>query len=387
MSDDLYIKFVEFIRELYDTKGLVTLHAPLFLGNEKEYVLDTIDSTFVSSVGNFVKQFEHKVAEFTSAKYAIATVNGTAALHIALKLAGVERNTEVITQSFTFVATCNAVYYCGAKPIFIDIDRVTLGMSVESLEEFLQQNTEIREDGYCWNKSTKRKISACLPMHTYGFPVELYKIKALCDQYKISLVEDAAESLGSFYDGKHTGTIGKLSAISFNGNKIITTGGGGIILTNDEQLAKKARHITTTAKLQHKWEFNHDEVGYNYRLSNLNAALGVAQMEQLPKYIKNKRKTAKYYQEWGVKHGMEMVKEHYNTRANYWLNTIIMPDKKHRDELLKVTNNNNIMTRPAWTPMHKLSINQGCQYSNLINTEQLSDRIINVPSSVKLTTK
>ena len=271
------------------TTGFIPLHEPQFRGSEKKYLLEAIDSTFVSSVGKFVVQFEQKVAEYTGAKHAIATVNGTAALHIALKLTGVENNNEVITQSLTFVATCNAIRYCGATPLFLDVDRSTLGLSAKSVKNFLSQHSEIREDGFCWNKTSNNKISACLPMHTFGFPVELDKIKTVCDQYKIPLVEDAAESLGSLYHEKHTGTIGKLAVLSFNGNKIITTGGGGMILTNDDQLAKRAKHITTTAKIPHQWEFIHDEIGYNYRLPNLNAALGVAQMELLPEYIKNER--------------------------------------------------------------------------------------------------
>jgi perosamine synthetase len=381
-SRDLYSKFVKFAQELYGTTKHIPLHAPQFRGNEKKYILEAIDSTFVSSVGKFVNQFEEEVSKYTGARYAIATVNGTSALHIALKLAGVSRNSDVITQSLSFVATCNAIRYCGAKPIFIDVDKSTLGLSAESLEEFLQQNTEERDDGFCWNKATNRKISACLPVHTFGFPVHINKIKTICDQYKILLVEDAAESLGSFYRGKHTGTNGELSALSFNGNKIITTGGGGMILTNNEYLAKEAKHITTTAKTPHKWEFNHDKIGYNYRLPNLNSALGVAQMELLSGYLQDKKKIAIQYQEWGKENGMDFVKELTNTRANYWLNVAIMQNKQQRDKMLEITNSNNVMTRPVWTPMHKLAINQDCQYGDMSNTEWLADRIINVPSGV-----
>jgi len=380
----MYKDFVRFVQELYGTTDFIPLHAPQFKGNEKKYLLETIDSTFVSSVGEFVDKFEQKVAEYTGAKHAIATVNGTAALHIALKLAGVENNSEVITQSLTFVATCNAIRYCGSIPLFIDVDKTTLGLSAKKLEYFLRQNTEIRNDGYCWNKSSNRKISACLPMHTFGFPVELNKLEILCKQYNIPLVEDAAESLGSFYNEKHTGTIGKLATLSFNGNKIITTGGGGMILTNDDELAKRAKHITTTAKTHHQWEINHDEIGYNYRLPNLNAALGVAQMESLPSYLKNKREIANKYQEWGKEHNIHFVSELDNSKPNYWLNTAIMQDKQQRDKLLEVTNNNNVMTRPVWTPMHKLPMNQDCQKDDLFNTEWLTDRVINVPSSMRL---
>jgi aminotransferase in exopolysaccharide biosynthesis len=381
MSKSIPYEFVKFIQELYGTKDFIPLHAPQFIGNEKKYLLDTIDSTFVSSVGKFVDQFEKKIADYTGARYAVATVNGTAALHVSLKLSGVESNSEVITQSLTFVATCNAIRYCGARPVFIDVDKNTLSLSANNLLEFLLQNAEVRDDGFCWNKNTGKKISACVPMHTFGFPAELDKIKIVCDQYKISLVEDAAESLGSLYHGKHTGTIGKLSSLSFNGNKIITTGGGGMILTNNEKLAKKAKHLTTTAKESHKWEFKHDDIGYNYRLPNLNAALGVAQIESLPKQLDKKRDIAKRYQDWGKEYGIIFVKELEGAKANYWLNVAIMQDKNQRDKILEVTNSNNVMTRPSWVPMHKLAINQDCQYGIMDNTEWLADRIINVPSN------
>jgi perosamine synthetase len=379
----MFKDFVNFVQELYGTTDFIPLHAPSFQGNEKKNLLETIDSTFVSSVGEFVKSFECKVEEYTGAKHAISTVNGTAALHIALKLAGVKSNTEVITQSLTFVASCNAIRYCGARPLFVDVDKYTLGLSANSLEEFLQYNSEVRDDGCCWNKISNNKISACLPMHTFGLPVDLDRIKNICDQYRIPLVEDAAESLGSFYKDNHTGIVGRTAAISFNGNKIITTGGGGMILTNDSELAKRAKHITTTAKIPHQWEFVHDEVGYNYRLPNLNAALGVAQMEMLPKFLENKRKIANQYQMWGRNHGMEFITESANTCSNYWLNTALMQDKKHRDKMLEITNSNKVMTRPVWTPMHCLKINEDCEKYEMGNTEWLSERLINVPSSVK----
>jgi perosamine synthetase len=377
MFDD----FVHFVRGLYGTDEFIPLYAPKFSGNEKKYLLETIDSSFVSSVGEFVNEFERKVAEYTGIKYAIATVNGTAALHVALKLSGVKQDTEVITQSLTFVATCNTIRYCGAKPVFVDVDRSTLGLSPQSLKVFLDECCELRDDGFCWNKSSNRLITACLPMHTFGLPVQLDEIKQICDRYNIELVEDAAESLGSLYKGHHTGSTGKLSAISFNGNKIITTGGGGVILTNDEELAIRAKHITTTAKVPHRWAFEHDEVGFNYRLPNLNAALGVAQMEMLPAYVESKRRLAKQYQEWGDEHGLQFVKEPANTRSNYWLNMAIAQDQQHRDVMLEVTNNSNVMTRPAWIPMHKLEMNQDCQKGDMANTEWLFERIVNVPSS------
>jgi len=380
----MFKDFAHFVRDLYGTSDFIPLHSPIFQGNEKKYLLETIDSTFVSSVGEFVDRFERSVTKYTGAKYAIATVNGTSALHIALKLVGVENDSEVITQSLTFVATCNAIRYCGAKPVFVDVDKTTLGLSAQSIDEFLQEHAELREDGYCWNKSSNKKITACLPMHTFGFPVDLDAIKRVCDQYHIALVEDAAESLGSRYKEKHTGIIGTTAAISFNGNKIITTGGGGMILTNDDELAKHAKHITTTAKVPHKWELAHDEVGYNYRLPNLNAALGVAQMEFLPAYLNSKREIAQSYQQWGDEQGMKFVKELESMKSNYWLNVVLTENLEQRDEMLQQTNSMNVMTRPAWKPMHLLEINQDCHASSMLNTEFLIDRIVNVPSSVRM---
>jgi len=377
----MYKEFVHFVRELYQTNDFIPLHAPQFRGNEKEYLLDTIDSTYVSSVGAYVDTFEERVAEYTGAKHAIATVNGTSALHIALKLAGVEPSTEVITQSLTFVATCNAIRYCQAEPVFVDVDLDTMGLSPESLAAFLDEHAEIREDGNCWNKTTNNKITACLPMHTFGFPVRLDEISQICQQYHIPLVEDTAESLGSFYKEQHTGTMGKTAAISFNGNKIITTGGGGMVLTNDAETARRAKHITTTAKVPHKWAFEHDEVGYNYRLSNLNAALGVAQMELLPDFVSEKRDLAATYQQWGNENGVQFAQQPMNTQANYWLNSIVTKDQKSRDEWLQQTNELGVMTRPVWTPMHLLDINKGAVSADMSNTIHLYNRLINVPSS------
>jgi len=378
----MFDEFIRFVRDLYGTDDYIPLHAPIFDGNEKKYILETIDSTFVSSVGEFVNEFERKVSDFTGVEYAVATVNGTSALHASLVLSGVEYDTEVVTQSLTFVATCNAIRYCGAIPLFVDVDRLTLGMSPESLEDFLEKYGELRDDGFCWNVSSNRRIVSCVPMHTFGFPVQIEKIKQICDRYNIELVEDAAESLGSLYKGLHTGSVGKLAAISFNGNKIITTGGGGIILTNDEELAVRAKHITTTAKVSHRWDFEHDQVGYNYRLPNLNAALGVAQMEVLPVYLQSKRELASEYQKWGVEHGLNFINEPVNTFSNYWLNVVVTENKKQRDSMLKITNDSNIMTRPIWIPMHKLDINKSCQSGDVSNTEWLFDRIVNVPSGV-----
>ena len=377
----MYKEFVHFVRELYRTNDFIPLHAPQFRGNEKEYLLDTIDSTFVSSVGAYVDQFEERVAEYTGAKYAIATVNGTAALHIALKLAGVEPNTEVITQSLTFVATCNVIRHCQAEPVFVDVDLETMGLSPDSLVAFLDEHAEIRDDGNCWNKTSNNKITACLPMHTFGFPARLDEIAKICQQYQIPLVEDAAESLGSFYKDQHTGILGKTAAISFNGNKIITTGGGGMVLTNDAEIAKRAKHITMTAKVPHKWAFEHDEVGYNYRLPNLNAALGVAQMESLPGFVSEKRDLAVAYQRWGSENGMQFAQQPIHTQANYWLNTLIAEDQQSRDEWLQQTNDLGVMTRPAWTPMHLLVINKEAICTDMNNTTHLYHRLVNVPSS------
>jgi perosamine synthetase len=380
----MFKDFVNFVKDIYKTNDFIPLHEPRFIGNEKKYVADAIDSTYVSSVGAYVDKFENAIVDITGAKYAVATVNGTAALHIALKLAGVTSGDEVITQSLTFIATCNAIRYCNADPVFVDVDLKTLGLSAESLQIFLDEYCEIRDDGYCWNKKTNNTIRACLPMHTFGFPVDLDKINDICRHYNIILVEDAAESLGSKYKQQHTGTIGKLAALSFNGNKILTAGGGGVVLTNDEELAVYAKHITTSAKVPHKWEFVHNETGYNYRMPNLNAALVVAQLELLPNFIENKRQLADRYQKWGMNNDLKFVCEPKNTKSNYWLNTVLTKNKDEQLAMLEYTNNNGVMTRPVWLPMHKLSINSDCFWTHLNNTEWLAERLVNVPSSVIL---
>ena len=378
----MFDSLIKFVRELYKTKDFIPLHRPYFKGNEKKYLETAIDSTFVSSVGPSVEEFELKIAEFTGIKYAVATVNGTAALHLALKLAGVEKDTEVITQSLTFVATCNAIDYCGASPVFVDVSKLTAGLDPSSLREFLVTNCERRDDGFCWNANSNKKVVACLPMHTFGIPVQIDEIKKICEEYNLNLVEDAAESLGSFYGKKHTGSVGLLSTLSFNGNKIITTGSGGMILTNNKELAERAKHISSTAKKPHAWDFFHDEIGFNYRLANLNAALGLAQLESLPSYLKNKRWIAEQYLEWGEKNGINFLKEDTNTRSNYWLNALIAKDRTNRDTLLEITNKNNIMTRPAWTPMHRLDIYEGCERGDMSNTEWLFNRLVSLPSSI-----
>ena len=379
----MFEKFLSFVRDIYGTKDFIPLHEPVFIGKEKKYLIETIDSTFVSSVGKFTDELEFRTTEYTGIKYAVITVNGTAALHIALKLSGVVPDTEVITQSLSFVATCNAITYCGASPLFLDVDRDTMGLSPENLQEFLESHCERRNDGFCWNKSTNKIVKACVPMHTYGFPLRIGKISRLCEKYNIALIEDSAESLGSFWSlNHHTGSLGQFAIFSFNGNKIVTAGGGGIIMTKDESLAKRAKHITTTAKVSHPWEFYHDEVGYNYRLPSLNAALGVAQMESLPFFVEKKRQLAQAYQEWGLQQGFRFVKEKENTRANYWLNVLLAENLKERDAVLDYTNNHAVMTRPAWVPMHKLPMFGYAYRDELTNTQWLADRIVNVPSGI-----
>jgi len=377
MFDDIN----NFIRTLYGKKGNISLHNPTFIGNEKQYLEECIDSTFVSSAGKFVEQLELKIAQYTGANFAIATSSGTSALHISLLMSGVIKEDEVITQPLTFIATCNAISYCGAKPIFIDIDKDTLGLSPEALQSFLEKNTIIK-DQQCINKHTGNIIKACIPMHTFGHSCRISEISEICSKYNIILIEDAAESLGSFYKGQHTGTFGSLGALSFNGNKIITAGGGGCIITNDIKLAKRAKHLTTTAKVSHKWEYIHDMVGYNYRMPNLNAALLLAQLENLEVFLKNKRKTAIAYQDFFSEKDFHFVNEPENSKSNYWLNTIILKDQIQRDLFLEYTNSMGIGTRPAWTLMHKLAIFESCQSGSLNNAEWLGERIVNIPSGV-----
>ncbi|RUM63719.1 MAG: LegC family aminotransferase [Sulfurimonas sp.] len=374
---------VAFIRKAFDTTAYIPLHEPHFAGNEKQYLNDCIDSTFVSSVGTFVDRFEQQMASYTGAEYAIATVNGTAALHISLLLANVQPGDEVITQPLTFVATCNAISYCHATPVFVDVDSDTMGLSPQALKAFLQTHCVV-ENFTCKNRTSNKVIRACVPMHTFGHPCRIDEIKALCDAYHIALVEDAAESLGSTYKGRHTGTFGMLGAVSFNGNKIITGGGGGCILTNDATLAAKAKHISTTAKVPHQWEYTHDSVGYNYRMPNLNAALLVAQLERLDEYVENKRCLAREYEMFFTKSGMRFVTEPLNSRSNYWLNALILPDKAARDRFLEATNAKGVMTRPVWTLMHKLPMFQEAPCAPLKHATWLESRVVNIPSSVRL---
>lgn len=376
-------KVVEFIRDWYDTDEFLPLHAPSFNGNEKKYLNECVDSTFVSSVGKFVTEAEQKFAEAVGAKYAVAVVNGTSALHLALRVAGVQKDEEVITQALTFVATCNAISYLDAIPVFVDVDKETLGLSEVALETFLKENAEMR-NGVCYNKTSGRRIGACLPMHTFGHPVKLDEIKKVCDKYNLTLVEDAAESVGSYYKGKHTGNVGLLSAFSFNGNKTITCGGGGMIVTNNKKLAQHAKHLSTVAKTPHPYEFYHDEIGYNYRMPNINAALLVAQLEQLDSVLENKRETAEAYEKlFKDITDIEFISEPKHGRSNYWLNTVQLGDKEARDEFLKYTNAKGVMTRPSWILMNELPAFKDCQAGDLTNSRFLADRLVNIPSSVK----
>lgn len=378
-----YNNIIRHIQQLYNTTEFIPLHAPSFRGKEKEYLLECIDTTFVSSVGKFVDRFEEMIAEYTGAAKSVVCVNGTNALHLALVLSGVERDDEVITQALTFVATGNAITYAGAKPVFLDVDKDTMGLSPEAVRNWLLENAEIKNNT-CYNKNTKRRIKACMPMHTFGHPVHLDELIEVCNEYNIELIEDAAESLGSFYKGKHTGTFGKIGAISFNGNKTITTGGGGILLFQDEALATKAKHITTQAKLPHRWEFVHDEIGYNYRMPNINAALGCAQMEQLDDILNNKRDTAQEYKKFFEDiEGVDFFDEPENCQSNFWLNAVILPNKEKQQQFLEETNNYGVMTRPIWELMNRLPMFADCQTDKLVNTEWFADRVVNIPSGVR----
>jgi len=382
-SSNLFLEIIDFIKSLYPSENPVPLHAPRFTGNEKKYLTDCIDSTFVSSVGRYVDRFEEMICEITGARFAVATVNGTCALHIALKLAGVQPGDEVITQPVSFVATANSIAHCGAKPIFLDVERETLGLDPTALKNFLQAHARVRENA-CYNKKTGNRITACVPMHTFGHPCRIDAIVDICERYNIALIEDAAESLGSTYKGKHTGTFGLFGIYSFNGNKTVTCGGGGAIVTNDESLAKKAKHITTTAKVPHPYEYIHDAIGYNYRLPNLNAALACAQLEQLGIFVENKRQLAKCYQEFFEPLDIPFIYEPEHARSNCWLNAIILPDIKTRDDFLKVTNEAGVMTRPIWRLLNKLKMYKDCRTDALANAQWLEDRIVNIPSSVRI---
>lgn len=370
-----------FVRSTFnEPTAFIPLHDPRFIGNEKKYLNECIDTNFVSSVGEFVTRFERLCAEYTGAKYAVAAVNGTAALHIALQLSGVQRDDEVITQALTFIATANAISYTGAHPVFLDVDKDTMGLSPIAVANWLSLNAEMRK-GQPYNKTTNHRIAACVPMHTFGHPVHIDELVEVLTQWNIPLVEDAAESIGSYYKGKHTGTFGKFGVLSFNGNKVITTGGGGMILTDDEALAKEAKHITTQAKIPHQWEFNHDRVGYNYRLTNINAALGCAQIESLPGILELKRTLAANYKTFFKTIDWDFFDEPAHCQSNFWLNVIIANDKEERDTILEYTNKNGVMTRPIWELMSRLPMFAHCQTDGLENSKWFADRVVNIPSS------
>jgi perosamine synthetase len=377
---------VEAIRSVLPVKENTPLHEPYFAGRESIYLKECVDSGWVSSVGQFVNRFEQMLCDYTSSPYAVVTVNGTSALHICLLLAGVSEGDEVLAPALTFVATANAITYCGAVPHFIDVEERTLGIDANKLSNYLQEISELR-DGICYNRYTDRPIRAVVPMHTFGHPVDIDPLQEVCRRYKLVMVEDATESLGTLYKGKHAGTLGKISCLSFNGNKIITTGGGGAVLTADKELARQAKHLTTQAKLTHRWEFVHDQIAYNYRMPNINAALGCAQLEQLPTFLEKKRLLAARYQtKFKDFKGAKIFKEQEYARSNYWLNVLLL-DKgyiKYRDDILALSNDSGLMTRPAWTLMHNLPMYQECPRMNLDESEALAARIINIPSSVNL---
>lgn len=380
----MYSQVTDFVHQLFGTEETVSLHAPLFIGNEKKYLNECIDTTFVSSVGKFVDRFEEEMAAYTGAKKAVVCVSGTNALHMAMMLVGVERDDEVLTQALTFIATCNAISYIGAHPVFIDVDMETLGLSPKAVKAWLEKNAELK-NGVCYNKKTGRRVKACIPMHTFGHPVKIDELVQICDEWHLELVEDAAESIGSLYKGQHTGTFGKVGAISFNGNKTITTGGGGMLLFQDEELGKLAKHLTTQAKVPHRWAFVHDHIGYNYRMPNINAALGCAQLENLDRYVENKRETARIYADFFKNvPDITFFTEPENCRSNYWLNVVMLKDKAAQQEFLEYTNDHGVMTRPVWELMNRLEMFKQCETDGLKNTEWLADRIVNIPSSVRL---
>jgi len=386
-SSNSFSEIIDFIKSLYPDENPVPLHAPRFRGNEKKYLLDAIDSTFVSSVGEYVNRFERDLAAYLSVKRAVVTVNGTAALQVALRLAGVKVGDEVITQPLTFVATANAIAYNNASPIFIDVNRDTLGLCSDALEQFLDQNAEKRGTS-AFNKTTGKRIAAMVPMHTFGHPCKMDRLIDLADQWNIPVVEDAAESIGSKILTRHCGTFGKAGILSFNGNKTITCGSGGAIITNDDALADRAKHLTTTAKVNHPWEYVHDELGYNYRMPNLNAALACAQLEQLDGILSDKRELANAYNAFfSETDWCDFFKEPDGCTSNYWLNAVITHDKKQRDELLKATNDSGVMTRPIWQLMSNLEMYKNCQTGDLQNARWLQDRIVNLPSSVRINSK
>jgi len=378
-------EIVRYIRQVYNKPfGNVPLHSPVFIGNEKKYLLRCIDSTFVSYLGEFVLEFEKSISEYTGAKYSIAVVNGTSALQMALMSVGVKKNTEVITQALTFVATANAIFHAGGIPVFVDVDSDTLGMSPQSLKRFLYENCSLNDSGKCINKFTNNTISACVPVHVFGHPCKIDEIVSICENWNIPVVEDAAESLGSFYKGIHTGCFGKLGIFSFNGNKIVTTGGGGIIITDDRDLADSIRHLITTAKISHPYEIIHNKTGFNLRMPNVNAAVGLAQMEQINYFLKNKRELSELYCGFFKSIGIEYFKQSENSLSNYWLNSIAFNNITERNAFLEYSNNNDVSTRAVWKLMSDLEMYSECINDGLENSKSIYQRFVNIPSSVRI---
>lgn len=375
-------KVISFIRSLFKTDAFIPLHEPHFGGNEKKYLNECIDSTFVSSVGQFVNSFEHEMSKYTDSKHTVAVMNGTSAIHTALNVIGVEAGDEVLTQALTFVATANAISYCNATPIFIDVDRETMGLSPVALKSFLNKFAVIK-NGACINTLTNKKIKACLPMHTFGFPCQIIEICEICATYGIQVIEDAAEALGSEVNGKKLGTFGAIGVFSFNGNKVITGGGGGALVTDESAYAEKAKHLTTTGKKNHPFEFFHDELAYNYRMPNINAALLCAQLEQLDGFLQNKRALALKYESFFKTLGIRVRTEPDGCKVNYWLICLELKDKKERDHYLNILNENQIMTRPIWQLMYKLPMYKNCYRDEQQNAQYLEERIINIPSSYR----
>ncbi|EAL8518962.1 aminotransferase LegC [Campylobacter jejuni] len=379
----MFKKEISFIKSLFNKEN-IALHEPCFIGNEKKYLLECIDSGFVSSVGEFVTRFEEALKEKTKARFVIATNTGTAALHIALLANGIDENCEVITQSISFVATANAIAYTGAKPVFLDIDENTLSLSPKALEHFLENQT-YQKDNLSYNKTTHKPIKACVIIHTFGLSAHIKAIKELCEKYHILLIEDAAEALGSTYENKALGTFGKCGILSFNGNKIITGGCGGAILSDDENLAKLARHLSTTAKIPHPYEYDHDRIAYNYRLCNINAAILLAGLENLELFLENKRELAKIYKDFFKNHDKcKFIDEKSNEKSNFWLNTLLFKNENLRNIFLEECLKNNIFVRPVWKSLPSLKAFQNCQSNELINTKKLEKRLINLPSSVRI---
>jgi perosamine synthetase len=375
-------RLINLIKDIYKEKN-IQLHRPILNKNDQKFLVDCVKSNYVSSVGMYVNDFEKKISDITGAKYTIATVNGTSALHIAMITCGIERNNEVLTQSVTFVGTCNAISYIKAHPIFIDVDKDTMSMSPLSLKKFLNENAK-KIKNLTYNKKTGRVIRACLPVHTFGFPARIREIKKICKEWNIKLIEDAAESLGSYIGKKHTGTYGDISAISFNGNKIITTGGGGMVLTNNRNYAERARHLSTTARIKQGYEYIHDEIGYNYRLPNINAALGCSQVSMLDEFLEAKLLIHEIYARFMELNNISFLSERKGTKSNNWLFAMIASNEDEKKMVLDTTNKKSIMTRPLWKLMHKLPMYKNAIKAQLPNSIWLEDRVINLPSSVPI---